>query len=286
MTFFKQYHWVLGLLILAAVITVMVGTPTMFFGKSTSFIYSNLSDPKSNQTYVRTNMDFGDSERIQEFPMEVGDWTGKSYDTNPWMEQLGADVALMRGYRKPGTQYIWFLAMQSKSRSSFHPPEVCYPAMGWEITEEGFVEIPGEEASWIEKPLYPKFSKQKTTVRLKKLLVAKDTGRSAKERRLVLYFYVKHAEIGAASDVVTMIRISAIAPSEGSYESLLEREEELLLEFIPYMFDPGEREDMIIVRLAKMGFGGVFLILISFSIPLALIFYPQLGRLHPRRFRR
>ncbi len=263
---------------MAAVITIMVGTPTTFFGRQTQFIYSSLSDPASDRTYVRTTMDFGDNERISQFPYELGEWNGKDYDTEPWKNQLGADVALLRGYRKPETREIWFLAMQSKSRSSFHPPEVCYPAMGWEIAEEGFITIPGEDASWIEAPLYPRFSKEKATVQLKKLLVEKGN-----ERRLILYFYVKHGEVGASSDVITMIRISAITTPQGSYETTLEQEEELLLEFIPHMFEPGEREDMIIVQLANMGFGGILLILISFGIPLAMLIYPRLENIRKGR---
>ncbi len=281
MAFFKQYYWILGFLVLAAVITVMLGTPTTFLGKQTSFIYSNLSNPSSSQTYVRTNVDFGDEERLRQFPHEIGDWTEKEdYDVYPWKEQLGADVAIMRGYTKPGTREIWFLAMQSKSRSSFHPPEVCYPALGWEIVEEGFVSIPGEDADWIEKPLYPRFSKNETTVVLKKLLVAKDN-----ERRLVLYFYVKHGTVGADSDVVTMVRISAITTPQGSYESTLKAEEDLLLAFIPYMFDPGTKEDLIITKLVKMGAGGILLIIISFAVPIIMITYPQIGKLRHFRIR-
>lgn len=282
MAFLKQFYWILGILLLAVITTVMLGTPETFFGKQTSFIYSNLSNPAGNRTYVRTNVDFGDEEHLRQFPQEIGSWTQrKEYDVEPWKSQLGAEVAIMRGYTKPGTREIWFLAMQSKSRSSFHPPEVCYPAMGWEIVEEGFVDIPGEDADWIEKPLYPRFSKEETTVRLKKMLVTKKN-----ERRLVLYFYVKHGTLGSASDVVTMVRISAIAPSQGSYEKTLEAEQDLLLAFIPYMFDPGEREDMIIVRLVKMGAGGILIILISFMVPLGIIFYPQIGKLRRLRLSR
>ena len=280
MAFFRQYHWILGLLVLASVITVMVGTPKTFFGQQSQFIYSNLSDPTSNQTYVRTSMDFGDNDQIRQFPYEIGEWTGRDYDVNPWMEQLGADVALMRGYRKPGTREIWFLAMQSRSRSSFHPPEVCYPAMGWEIVEETSLTIPGKDASWIEEPLYPRFAKEKSQVTLKQMLVNKQG-----ERRLILYFYVKHATIGAPSDIITMIRISAITTPEGSYERTLEQEKELLLEFIPYMFDPRDKEKMIILQLVDMGPGGIFLILLSFAVPIAIISYSQIARLLPYRRR-
>ncbi len=283
MTFFNQYHWVIGLLVLAAVLTVMLGTPVTFFGRQTSFIYSNLSDPKSNVTYVRTNMDFGDNDQIREFPMEIGGWYGRDFDVDPWRDQLGADVALLRGYRKPNQQEIWFLAMQSKSRSTFHPPEVCYPAMGWEILEEGFEDIPGEDASWIEAPLFPRFSEAQSAVRLKKIVVAKEKNDIITERRLVVYFYVKHAELGGSSDIITMIRISAIAPLEGSYQDVLDREEDLLLEFIPLMFQPDEHEDIIIVRLAKTGLGGILLIVVSFLVPLGLTLFPQIGKLIRRR---
>ena len=146
----KHYHQVIGLLIFSFVMIVMLGTPSTFFSKGISLTYANLSNPTNNQTFIRTTMDFGDNERLQEFPEKIGDWQGTDYEVAGLKEQLGADVMLLRAYTKPGLyQPLFFLAMQSKSRSSFHPPEVCYPALGWQIEEaaDDIIEVgvlPGE----------------------------------------------------------------------------------------------------------------------------------------------
>ena len=149
MTFFRQYHWVIGLLVLASILTVMLGTPGTFFGQSASFLYSKLSDPTSDRTFVRTNMDFGDAESLNSFPKQIGEWNGSDYEVEGLKAQLGADVLLMRAYRKPSVdQPIFFLVMQSNSQTSFHPPEVCYPAQGWDIESEDTDFLDVTDASW------------------------------------------------------------------------------------------------------------------------------------------
>ena len=283
MTFFKQYHWVIGLLALAGILTLMLGTPGTFFGQSASFLYSKLSDPNSNRTFVRTNMDFGDEDALNNFPKKIGEWKGNDYETEGLKAQLGADVLLMRAYRKPTVnQLIFFLIMQSNSQTSFHPPEICYPAQGWDIESEETDHLDVTNASWLEPELYPEFSKSKALIQIKKLVVTQEKGQEIIGRRAVIYFYVKNAPVGAASDEVVMIRVSAIIPSEGPYEEILEMEKQLMIESIPNMFELREKEDIIIVQLAHSGAWGILAIITSFSLPLGLSFYPQLGKLRHR----
>ena len=56
-------------------------------------------------------------------------------------------------------------------------------------------------------------------------------------------------------------------------------EKEMLIDFIPYMFDPREKEDMVIVQMINSGIGGILMMLGAFFAPLALIFYPQIRKL-------
>ena len=113
------------------------------------------------------------------------------------------------------------------------------------------------------------------------MVVIRGTDGEIKERRVVLYFYVQDIPIGVNSDAVTMIRVSALAPAIGSYDRILNTEKDLIVDFIPYMFDFRETEDLIIVQLARMGIGGILLILAAFSMPVALILYPKFR--NPRR---
>jgi len=263
---------------------LMLGTPGTFFGQSASFLYSNLSNPTSNRTFVRTNMDFGDAESLNNFPKQVGEWQGTDYEVEGLKAQLGADVLLMRSYRKPSVnQPIFFLIMQSKSQASFHPPEVCYPAQGWDIESEETDFLDVSNASWLEPELYPKFSEVKPTIQIKKIVVTKEKtgffGVETIEHRVVIYFYVKSAPLGADSDAIVMIRVSAIAPTEGSYEELLKIEKQLMVDSIPHMFELREKEDIIAAQLAGSGAWGILAIIVAFSLPIALIFYSQIGRI-------
>jgi hypothetical protein len=87
----------------------------------------------------------------QNFPTNIGNYSGVNSDTSDLTERFKADVTLMRSYRNPSSQ-IFLLILQSKNRPSFHPPTVCYPALGYEIEEESNEEIVIHNESWIEGP--------------------------------------------------------------------------------------------------------------------------------------
>ena len=92
---------------------------------------------------------------MEVFPNDISGWSGSNYDTTRVAESLGADVMLLRAYSHPEFyQPVFFLIVQSTNRSSFHPPIVCYPALGYTIEEEGKEEIPVHNISWVEEPLY------------------------------------------------------------------------------------------------------------------------------------
>ncbi len=137
---FNALSRLLGFLLLAIVLIILLATPSAIFSRNVSFIYPNLEDPHTGQTNVQTKMDFGDQAHVESFPMEFGEWRGESYDPSKaedMRDKLGASVLMMRDYYKPGLwRGLTFLIMQSKSRTSFHPPQVCYPATGWGIQEE------------------------------------------------------------------------------------------------------------------------------------------------------
>ncbi len=279
----RRHHAIIGFLLLTFVIIVMVGTPSTFLGTTVSFIHADLSEPKKSRTFVRTTMDFSDNQHLQEFPNQIGAWQGADYNVEGLQEQLGADLMLLRAYSRADLyQPLFFLAMRSKSRSSFHPPEVCYPAQGWEITEtaDDTIEVPNAE--WVARPLFRGRGGNPddiTSISVKRLVITRGTGGEINERRVVLYFYVKHATISAAADEVAMIRVEALAPIAGSYEGVLTTEKDLLSDFIPQMFEPREKEDLILVKLLRSGIGGFLGLFFALLTPLNLALYPQLGSL-------
>ena len=284
-SFFDEYSKLIGLILLAFVLITLLSTPSMIFAKNITTIDTELSRASGGETSVRAKMDFGNNEYIQAFPKQIGDWNGSDYDTTGVAESLGADVMLLRAYSHPKLyQPVIFLIIQSKNRSSFHPPIVCYPASGYTIEEEGKEKIPVQNLSWIEEPLFATYkekAKEKgsiyfnETISAKKLIVVKESNGKVTERIVVLYFYVK--ENPFASDTVTMIRVSALAPTEGSYDGILNITKEFMADTFPSMFElRSEESPVLLILLASGSVIGKVAIILLFLPPIAIIFYPQI----------
>lgn len=289
-TFFEEYCRIIGLLMLVFVIIILLSSPSLLFAKTITTIDTELSHASDDAMHVRTKMDFGSNEHMRAFTNNIRGWEGSDYDTMRVAESLGADVMLMRSYINPETfQPVSFLIVQSNNRSSFHPPIVCYPALGYTIEEEGKVEIPVHNASWAEEFAIPEcefgelikerlnesiyFSK---TISAKKLVVLKQSGEKVTQRKVVLYFYVKESPF--TSDTITMIRVAALAPTEGSYDEILNLTTEFMGDTIPCMFELRREEEPILFILLDSIVGKVVIGLL-FLVPMTIIFYPEVKRL-------
>ena len=284
MSLFRQYATIIGLVLLALVVIVLLSTPDVIFSKGVSVIDTELSQSSGADNYVRTKIDFGDIDHMNAFPRQIGEWEGFDYDTDQMAETLGADVMLMRGYTKPGIYLpIFFLIVQGKDRSTFHPPPVCYPSIGYTIQEEGSETIPLAQASWAEE--YEGELSLGDALSAKKLVVFKESDGAITERRLVLYFYVKQNPLNPfASDTVTMIRVSALIPTEGSYEGMRGVLQDFTAESIPHMFDTDpdavESSQRLVTQLAQSGVPGYLGMVALLTLPIAIVLYP---RIIPRR---
>lgn len=280
-SFFEEYSRIIGLLLLTFVIILLLSTPSLLLARSITTIDTELSHASGDESLVRTKMDFGNNEHVAAFPVVIGDWRGNDYETAKLKESLAADVMLMRAYSHPEIrQPVFFHILQSNNRSSFHPPIVCYPALGYRIEKEGKARIPVQNISWIEEPLYgvpaTKALYSNVTLPVKKLIVVKESDGEVNERRVVLYFYVKDKP--NSSDTVTVVRVSALAPAEGSYENVLKICKDFMGDTIPYMFEFRQGEDIIAIRLAKTGLVGWGVIAILFALPILIIFYPRIKK--------
>jgi hypothetical protein len=287
-SFFEEYSKIIGLLVLAFVIILLFSTPSMILAKSITSIGTELSHATGDETNVRVRMDFGNNEHMRAFPEQIGNWTASSdYNTTRVAERLGADVILMRAYSHPKLyQPVFFLIEQSTNRSSFHPPIVCYPALGYTIEEEGKVMIPVQNMSWVEEPFLKPENKtyisSNETISAKKLIVTKESNGTVTERRVVLYFYVKDS---LTSNKVTMVRVSALAPVEGSYDGILNITKEFMGDTVPCMFEMQKEEPTIFTSLASGSITGKAALLMLLLVPLAIILYPQLRGIQRRRNR-
>ena len=271
MDFYKRYSLLLGLLALALIIALLLSTPRLVFSPGVTFIDSELHRSSGNEAYVRTKMDFGNSEHVNTFPHEFSEWQGYDYDTAGAKESLGADIILLRGYDYPGLyQPIFFLILQAKTGSSFHPPPLCYLGMGFEVESEGKEQVTVEDPNWRASPDY--------SIPMTRLVISRESGGTVTERRVVLYFYVKGNQF--TSDTITMIRVEGLAPIDGSYDGILGIEKDFIALSIPYMFDPSEEGTWrpLAVQLAESGAGGYLAIALMAFVPLAIILYPRLRR--------
>ena len=222
-SFFEEYSKVIGMVALTFVLIILFSSPSMLLAKPITVIDTELAHATGGEISVRTKMDLGNNEHVRAFPNAIGCWTGSDFNTTRIEQLLGADVMLLRAYSHPKLfQPVFFLIMQSGDRASFHPPTVCYPALGFTIEEVGNVMIPVHDVSWMEGPLFAtRRDKANESVYFsaKKLIVTKESKGEVTERRVVLYYFVKESPF--FSDTVTMVRVSALAPLEGCYNGIL-----------------------------------------------------------------
>lgn len=74
-----------------------------------------------------------------------------------------------------------------------------------------------------------------------------------------------------------MVRVSALAPIEGSYDGVLNITKEFMSETIPCMFEMQKEESSVLFILLS-SLAGKVLIGVLFLVPLVIIFYPEIKR--------
>ena len=75
-----------------------------------------------------------------------------------------------------------------------------------------------------------------------------------------------------------MIRVSARAPINDSYEEALNLTKDFMAEVVPYMFEVRGEEDITAVQLAKSGIGRWLIIGVLVSVPIGIIVYPRVRK--------
>jgi hypothetical protein len=260
-----------GIAILITVVLLLMTSRDVLFSPVTTFIDTELYRSSGNEASVRTKMDFGSQEHMAAFPRGLGKWVGYDYDTTKYVELLGADIMLLRGYEPSTfTQPLFFLILQANTESSFHPPKVCIRAQGHEIQEEGDEKVVVTDATWVK-------GSSSTSIPLKKLVTTKNSkdGR-VMERRVVLFCYVKGNQF--YTDTITMLQIEALAPISGSYEDTLNEEKSFLIQAMPLMFEPSGKSQWhpLVMWLIERGIAGYLVIAFLLLVPIMVICYPRI----------
>ena len=262
-----------GIVLFVLVLLLLLTSPGMLFSPVVTFVDTELYIASGNEAPVRTIMDFRSSEQMSAFPREVGKWRGYDYDTTKYVELLGADVMLLRSYEpRTFSQPLFFLVLQAKTESSFHPPDICVRAQGGEIQSMGDEQVIITDASWVK-------GSTSLSIPMKLLVVTQpNKDGTIKERRIMLYCFVKGNQF--YSDTITMIQVEALAPLQGSYEGTLNEEKEFISQAIPLMFEPAKEKEWhpFGLQLIEKGITGYLIVAAMLLIPAAIIIYPKIKR--------
>ena len=278
----QTYRITIGMLLLMYILAVLFSTPGMISAGGVSLVASEIQHSAGNEIFVRTKLDFAHSETMADFPQCIGEWHSISYDWSRFKESLGAELLLSRAYRHPDySNPVFFLIIQGKNTSTFHPPIVCYPALGYEIVEEGVEQVPIANASWAAGPWRSERegSVFKGVMDAKKLVVVRRSGDGEiTERRLALYYYVKDERMAMLNEI-TIIRLSAVVPLTGSYQEELEQVKKLASDTFPEMFEVKPKERMIAENIIiEHGALGFLVIAVVVSVPIIFILLPFISK--------
>ena len=269
----------IGIVLFFSILATLCSTHGMIFPQGISMIDTEINKAGNDVFFVKTKMDFGSAEHLLCFPNHLSEWEGV-YDYNWAMiqEKLGADMMLVRAYVHPDLyQPLFFLIAQSKDTSSFHPPPICYRALGYEIDEEDTLYFPVKGDDWSEAHWRSNQEGDifKGEFSAKKLIVSKRSpDGDIAERRAMLYCYVKNGE--PVPHNITMIEVSAIAPAGLSDEGTIELLARFLGDSLPVMFEPRQSDgDLLATRLIQSyGVLGWVIIISAMSLPIAIMFLP------------
>ncbi len=278
----KQLRIAVGLIILVLMVIILTSPPSMLFPVGIQIIDTEFKGSSGDEQYVRTKLDFGNQELMGNLPLEKLGWTRVPEDMANVEAQLGADVLLAwRCHHTSSSNRIWFLILQSKDVVSFHPPPVCYTALGYDIQQEDTIEIAVSGERWAKQESITVLGEGDSlffsgTMSAKRMVITKDCDGSICDKRVVLYFYIK-PNLSETPNEITMIRISAVVPVHGSFDSIQELEKKLIADAFPLMFEAGDEERSLGKWLIEdQGSSGWIIIVVMFLVPIALLAYPSM----------
>jgi hypothetical protein len=268
MEFYRRYSLLIGGLILAVVVVALFSIPGEVIAKQATFIGTELHHSSENEVCVKTKMDLGSPEHMQNFPMQFGRWIGLDFGESAIVEELSADLILLRTYLYTGGyQPLNLIVVQAREPSAFHSPGICYRAAGWEIQDEGIVELLVSGQDWAS-------ASGPVAVSAKRIYVARYDDGDIVECEVVLFFYVKGRLF---EDTVTMVEVTADVPMSGSYDKSLQNAVNFMEKTIPFMFaSEMEGEDKAVAFHLSDSLHGSIILGLLVLVPLAVAIFPRI----------
>lgn len=158
---------------------------------------------------LRTDYDFRLSSNLGELPLRIGDWQGEDVpQTNlEVFILLEPEQYIFRRYARADGRSLWLSLIGSRKAKSFHPPQICYVADGWQT------DVSSEPIAIGDGELYA-------------LKVIATKGQAT---HVVLYFFIwpDYSRDPAAGTVLFKVT----APLEGSIEETVALEKAFIQEF-------------------------------------------------------
>lgn len=159
---------------------------------------------------VEARYDFSLQGDLASVPLQIGEWQGVDIpQTNIEVQiLLEPEQYVYRRYTRPDGRYVWLSLIGSRQTRSFHSPQICYTADGWqtEVSSEP-VEL-GSEGDFY-------------TLRV--------NARKDQWEHVVLYFFLYPNSLREASDGAVLFKVTA--PLDGSVEDTLAVQKAFIREF-------------------------------------------------------
>lgn len=158
---------------------------------------------------LRTDYDFRLSSNLGELPLRIGDWQGEDVpQTNlEVFILLEPEQYIFRRYARADGRSLWLSLIGSRKAKSFHPPQICYVADGWQT------DVSSEPIAIGDGELY----------------ALKAIATKGQATHVVLYFFIwpDYSRDPAAGTVLFKVT----APLEGSIEETVALEKAFIQEF-------------------------------------------------------
>ncbi len=211
----RRYLVVLALLLLAALAVLVITQREALLGRvraNQGFqLVADIDNWKrtDRERALRTDYDFRLGPNLDELPLQVGDWQGVDVpQTNlEVFILLEPEHYVFRRYARADGRSLWLSLIGSRKAKSFHPPQICYDADGWQT------DVSSEPIAIGEGELY----------------VLKVIARKGGATHVVLYFFLwsDYSRDPAAGTVLFKVT----APLEGSAEETVTLAKAFIQEF-------------------------------------------------------
>lgn len=163
----------------------------------------------NRQRTVEARYEFSLAADLHALPLQVADWQGADIpQTNIEVQiLLEPEQYVYRRYTRPDGKYLWLSIIGSRQAKSFHSPQICYNADGWQT------EVSSEPVALADGSLYAL-----------RLVATKQEW-----EHIVLYFFLYPNDLRSPDAGVVLFKVTA--PLEGSLAETLALQKVFIREF-------------------------------------------------------